>query len=99
MTPIDTPSTHPDNISPASRCETIRKESCQICETASDGIRRNPIASVVGAAFVGAAVCYLILENRNQPSFRDRYVSGSLSDATDSVNDSLRSIFETLKFW
>ncbi len=103
MIPIDSPSTHPDNIpapsSVASCCDTLRKETCQICETVNDGIRKNPIASVVGAAFVGAAVCYLILEGRNEPTFRDRYVSGPLSDATDSVNDSLRSIFETLKFW
>lgn len=85
--------------SAASCCDSICKETSQLCETASEGIRRNPIASVVGAAFVGAAVCYLILENRHQPTFRERYVSDHLSNAKDSVSDSLGSIFNTLKFW
>ncbi len=83
----------------SSCCETIRSESCQVCESVSDGIRKNPIAFVFGAAFLGAAVCYLILEGRSQPTFRDRYVARPLSDASDSVNESLRSIRNNLKFW
>jgi len=85
--------------SAVSCCAAIRKESNQICETTADGIRKNPIASVVGAAFVGAAVCYLILEGRSQPTFRDRYLSGPISDASDKVSDSLGSAFNSLKFW
>lgn len=85
--------------SAASCYATIRKESNQACETAADGIRKNPIAYVFGAAFVGAAVCYLILEGRAQPTFRDRYVSGPLSNASDSVSDSLNSAYKSLKFW
>ena len=83
----------------SSCCDTICKGSSQMCESASDCVRKNPIASIVGAAFIGAAVCYLILEGRTQPTFRDRYVSGPLSSASHSVNDSLKSIFDTLKFW
>lgn len=85
--------------SAASCCSTLCHETSQLCESASDGIRKNPIAAVVGAAFVGAAICYLILENRHQPTFGDRYLSEPLSNAKDSVNDSLGSIFNTLKFW
>ena len=81
--------------SATSCCTSIRDGSCQVCETVSDGIRTNPIGSVIGAAFVGAAVCYLILEARSQPTFRERY----LSDASDCVNESLRSVGNSLKFW
>ncbi|MES2476360.1 MAG: hypothetical protein V4640_11300 [Verrucomicrobiota bacterium] len=83
----------------SSCCDSICSQSSQLCESTSNAIRRNPISSVIGAAFVGAAVAYLILENRHQLSFRDRYVSGPLSDANESVQDSLRSIYDTLKFW
>ncbi|MEP2775002.1 MAG: hypothetical protein ABJQ29_13170 [Luteolibacter sp.] len=83
----------------ASCCDTIRRESSQLCDNASDGIRRNPIASVVGAAFAGAAICYLLLESRHEPSFRERYVSTPLSNAGHNVNDSLHSLFGSLKFW
>ena len=80
-------------------CSSLSNCSSKACESACDCVRKNPIASVIGAAFVGAAVCYLILEGRSQPTFRDRYVSDPLSNAADSVNDSLKSIYDTLKFW
>lgn len=70
-----------------------------MCESTSDAIRRNPIAYVAGAAFLGAAVCYLILEGRSQPTFRQRYVDGPLSDAGDSVSHSINSAINSLKFW
>lgn len=77
----------------------VCKSSSQICETAGNEIRKNPVASVIGAAFVGAAVCYLIMESRHQPTFRDRYVSDPLSNASNKVNDSLGSMLSNLKFW
>ncbi len=78
---------------------TVRQESCQLCDCASDGIRKNPIAAVVGAAFFGAAVCYLILEGRREATFRERYIDGPLANASDSVNTSLRSAYDNFKFW
>ncbi len=80
-------------------CDSIRRQSSELCETTAEAVRRNPLSSVIGAAFMGAAVCYLILENRSQPTVADRYVSGPLSDARDGVQDALRSIFDSLKFW
>lgn len=77
----------------------IRKETNHLCDCASDGIRKSPIASVVGAAFFGAAVCYLILEGRHQASFSERYIRGPLSDARSNVSDSVHSLFGNLKFW
>ena len=81
------------------RIEPVRQKSCEACECVSDQIRKNPISSVLGAAVFGAAVCYLILEGRHQPTFRERYVSGPLADAGDSVSDTFRSAFDNLKFW
>lgn len=83
----------------ASASGTIRRESSHLCECASDGIRKSPIASVVGAAFFGAAVCYLILEGRHQASFSERYLQRPLADAGSTVSDSFHSLLGNLKFW
>jgi|AntRauTorckE6833_2_1112554.scaffolds.fasta_scaffold05105_5 ElaB/YqjD/DUF883 family membrane-anchored ribosome-binding protein len=77
--------------SATSCCTTIRDGSNQICESTADNIRKNPIAYVAGAAFLGAAVCYLILEGRSQPTLRERYLS--------EASDSLRSVGNSIKFW
>lgn len=82
-----------------SASETIRQETCHLCDMASEGIRKSPLASVVGAAFFGAAVCYLILENTHKATFRERFINGPLSDATSTVSDSFHSLFGNLKFW
>ncbi len=79
--------------------EPVSQKTCQACECVSDQIRKNPISSVLGAAVFGAAVCYLILEGRHQSTFRERYVSGPLADAGDSVSDTFRSAIDHLKFW
>lgn len=90
----------------SSCCDSLCSQSSQLCESTSEVIRKNPISSVVGAAFFGAAVAYLIMENRHQPTFRERYLAdplsnagNTLSTANESVQDSLRSIYDTLKFW
>lgn len=82
-----------------SASESISKGSSQLCDCASEGIRKSPIAYVVGAAFFGAAVCYLILESRDEATFRERYINRPLSDASSSVSDSFHSLFGNLKFW
>lgn len=79
--------------------DSIREQSCTMCDCATDSIRKNPIAAVVGAAVFGAAVCYLILEGRREASFSERYLSGPLTDAGDSVSSSLRSAYDNFKFW
>ncbi len=79
--------------------EPVSQGTCDVCGNVSDSIRRNPIASVVGAAVFGAAVCYLILEGRHQATFGEKYISGPLADAGDSVGTSVRSAFDNLKFW
>lgn len=83
----------------SSASDTIRRETCHLCDSASEGIRKSPIASVVGAAFFGAAVCYLILENTHKATFRERFINGPLSDASSTVSDSFHSLFGNLKFW
>lgn len=83
----------------ASASGAICKETCDICESASEGIRKNPIASVVGAAVFGAAVCYLILEGRSQATLSERYITKPLSNAADSASNSIDSIINSLKFW
>ncbi len=89
------------NRTPPSKTESnpSARSPAEACECVSDQIRKNPISSVLGAAVFGAAVCYLILEGRHQPTFRERYVSGPLADAGDSVSDTFRSAFDNLKFW
>lgn len=82
-----------------SACDTITRKTCEMCDCASDGIRKNPLASVFGAAVFGAAVCYLILERQREASFGEKYFSGPLADAGDTVSTSLRSAFDHLKFW
>jgi len=83
----------------ASASVAIRRETCQLCDTTSEGIRKNPIASVVGAAVFGAAVCYLLLESRSQPTFRERYLNEPLGNAADTVSSSFNSLLHNLKFW
>jgi ElaB/YqjD/DUF883 family membrane-anchored ribosome-binding protein len=83
----------------ASCCESVSNQSSQLCESTCDGIRKNPLAAVIGAAFVGAAVCYLILEGRQQPTFRERYLSEPLSNANDRMHESFGSALSSLKFW
>lgn len=79
--------------------DTITEKTCGLCDSASEGIRKNPLAAVFGAAFFGAAVCYLIIERQRELSFREKYFSGPLSDAGDTVSSSLRSAYDNLKFW
>lgn len=83
----------------ASASGAIRKETSHLCDCACDGIRKSPLASVAGAAFFGAAVCYLILEGRRQASFSERYIHRPLSDVGSTVSDSCHSLFGNLKFW
>ncbi len=103
-TPEDAKSTFQERLQPikdsaTSACNTISQKTCGMCDCANDAIRKNPLAAVFGAAVFGAAVCYLILEGRHEPTFRERYIDGRLSDAGDSVSSSLRSAFDNLKFW
>lgn len=79
--------------------DAVAEKSCEMCDCAKEGIRNNPIASVFGAAVFGAAVCYLILEGRREATFRERYLSGPLSDAGDNLSSSLRSGLDHFKFW
>ena len=83
----------------ASASGSLRKEANHLCECACNGIRKAPFASVAGAAFFGAAVCYLILEGRHQASFSERFLHRPLSNAGSSVSDSFHSLFGNLKFW
>ncbi len=82
-----------------SASDSLRDETCKMCDCTSDAIRQNPIASVVGAAVFGAAVCYLILEGRREPTFGERYINKPLGNATDSVSSSFDSLVNNLKFW
>lgn len=79
--------------------DSISQKTCDLCDCASDGIRKNPLAAVFGAAVFGAAVCYLIIESQREATFRERYLDGPLADAGDSVSTSLRSAYDNLKFW
>lgn len=77
-------------------CETLSRETDKICERTKDGIRKNPVGSVVGAAVFGAAVTYFLLEAcRREASFSERYINGPLED----VGNSLGSALHNLKFW
>ena len=79
--------------------DTLSQKTCEMCDCASDSIRKNPLAAVFGAAVFGAAVCYLIIERQREASFRERYFTGPLADAGNSASSSLRSAYDNLKFW
>lgn len=85
--------------SAATAYHAIRQETCHLVSSASESIRRNPVPAVVGAAVFGAAVCYLILSGRHEATFKERYVSEPLEDASDSLRTSMRSLYDNLKFW
>ncbi|MGJ8634726.1 MAG: hypothetical protein ACSHX7_12485 [Luteolibacter sp.] len=80
-------------------CNTITKQTNQLCECTTNAIRKNPVSSVIGAAVFGAAVAYLILEGRKEMSFTEKYLGNPLANAGDTVGNSARSAYDNLKFW
>lgn len=89
----DLKSTLKEKLSPV-----VSKSECA-CDCVSDQVRKNPISFLIGSAVFGAAVCYLILEGKSQPTTTEKYLSGPLSDACSSLRSGTRNAYETIKFW
>lgn len=85
--------------SATSACDSLCQETSRLASCASARIRENPLPAVLGAAAFGAAVCYLILSNRQEPCFREKYLDDPLADAGEGVSTCLRDLYANLKFW
>ncbi|MEO5912887.1 MAG: hypothetical protein ABIS50_01555 [Luteolibacter sp.] len=88
----------PVEDSASTACECIRKEAEKMMSCASDKIRSNPLPAVAGAFAFGIAVGCLIISGRNS-SAHDFDLREPLADASDTLSNSLRAVYENLKFW
>lgn len=57
-------------------------------------VRENPLPAVIGALALGAAIGYLIVASRREPTFQERY-----ADAVGSLSDQMGRVGSNLKFW
>ncbi len=85
--------------------ETITDEASEpidVLEITNDCIRKNPLASVMGAAVFGIAIGCLIMSGRHTPTMQERYVEEPLENANEllsNVSENLTRLVANLKFW
>ncbi|MEO8614852.1 MAG: hypothetical protein ABI600_06925 [Luteolibacter sp.] len=53
--------------------------------TSKEYVRQNPVPVVLGAIAFGAAIGYMLVMARRKPTFRERYVDGSLDSVREAV--------------
>ena len=83
----------------ADATHAIYDEAAHLFSCANDYIRKNPVPVVLGAAAFGIAIGYLIVANRREDTFQERYVNEPLENASDALSSSFARLYDNLKFW
>lgn len=78
---------------------TVREDTCEALSCASEQIRKNPVAVVMGAIAFGVAIGWIIRSGQHQATFQERYVNEPLDSASDAISTSLGRLYGNLKFW
>ena len=78
---------------------TLRSESQNAANCATDYIRKNPLPVVAGAFAFGIAVGYLIVSSRHTPTYQERYLREPFDHANDALSNTFNRLAGNLKFW
>lgn len=77
--------THHATVTAREACKTAATMANDTLENSKECVRRNPVSMVLGAALIGAAVGYVVMNARRKPGFSERYADDPLLSVREVI--------------
>ena len=80
----------------ANCCQSISAKADESLNRTREYVKQNPVPVLLGAVALGAALGYLMLTRREEPTFRERYVDEPLHSAREALYAALAPVAQRL---